>query len=256
MWIHTRNRLASAGRLSSVLLRHRRTSSSTTGATRTTRCTTHSRRTRTSTRRAMLTTTRRGIQYPDPVNRTDRADIALHISYAALAADVDVLFNQGTDAARQAAAHQAGGGRFWWTTDTKIMWYDDGATWATVGSIAPGAITSLLIADGTIQDVDIAANAGIMISKLAGYPGDPSRVLYGNGSWAIPTIYPVNTRPGSYTLSLGDSNGLVEMNSGAANTVTIPNDGTASFPLGSQITIAQIGGGQTNIAGAGGNLVP
>jgi len=200
----------------------------------------------------MLTTTRRGIQYPDPVNRTDRADIALHISYAALAADVDVLFNQGTDAARQAAAHQAGGGRFWWTTDTRIMWYDDGATWATVGSIAAGAITSLLIADGTIVDADISAAAAILISKLSGFPNDRTRQLLGDGSWAIPTISGPNVRPGNYTLTLPDSNSLVEMNVAGANTVTIPNDGTTTFPVGSQVTIAQIGAGQTSIAAAGG----
>src|SRR5215510_3513273 len=79
----------------------------------------------------MLTTTRRGIQYPNP-DRSDRADIALHLSYVATAADVDVLFQQGTDAARIAAAHQSGGGKFWWTTDTLLMWYDDGAVWRQV----------------------------------------------------------------------------------------------------------------------------
>jgi hypothetical protein len=83
----------------------------------------------------MLTTTRRAIQYPN-TDRSDRADIALHISYAALAADVDVLYNQGTDAARLAAAHQTNGGRLWWTTDTNLLWYDDGTTWR---SIAPPA---------------------------------------------------------------------------------------------------------------------
>jgi len=79
----------------------------------------------------MLTTTRRGISYPNP-DRSDRADISLHISTVALAADADVLFQQGTDAARQAAPHQSGGGKFWWATDTALMWYDDGTTWRQV----------------------------------------------------------------------------------------------------------------------------
>jgi len=79
----------------------------------------------------MLTTSRRQISYPNP-DRSDRADIALHISYVALAADVDCLFNQGTDAARQAATHQPGGGRFWYATDTQLLWYDDGANWKSV----------------------------------------------------------------------------------------------------------------------------
>jgi hypothetical protein len=86
----------------------------------------------------MLTTTRRGISYPDP-NRLDRADIALHIGNVATAADADVLFNQGLDADRLAATHQPGGGRFWWTTDSKLLWYDDGTVWS---SVAPTSATA------------------------------------------------------------------------------------------------------------------
>jgi hypothetical protein len=79
----------------------------------------------------MLTTSRRGVSYPNP-DRSDRADIALHIGNIAAAVDVDTLFNQGTDAARLAAAHQNGGGRFWWTTDTALLWYDDGTAWRSL----------------------------------------------------------------------------------------------------------------------------
>jgi len=199
----------------------------------------------------MQTTTRRGISYPS-ADRSDRADIALHIGNVATALDVDVLFNQGTDAARQAAAHQAGGGRFWWTTDTHIMWYDDGAAWATVGSIAAGTITSALILDGTIVDADCAAAMALAISKLAGFPNDKTRSLMGDGSWAVPVMGAVNQRTASYTLTLADNNALVEMNVAAANQVTVPPDSTASFPLGSEVTVAQLGAGQTQIvAGSG-----
>jgi len=147
----------------------------------------------------MLSTPRRAIQYPDPAAKTDRADIATHISYVALAADVSTLFNQGTDAARQAAAHQAQGGRFWWATDTKIMWYDDGTNWQQI----------------------------------------------------LPTT-PVNTQVASYTLTLADNNGIVEMNVGGANTLTVPNDTLANFAVGSSVTITQLGAGQTTLAAAGG----
>jgi len=197
----------------------------------------------------MQTTTRRGVQYPS-ADRSDRADIATHFGYLASAVDVDVLFNQGTDAARQAAAHQSGGGRFWWTTDTLIMWYDDGAAWRTVGSIAAGSITGALIQDGTITDVDIAANAAIQILKLSGFPNDVTKTLMGNGAWAVPVMTGPNTRTASYTLTLPDSNGIVEMN--VVGTVTIPADATTSFPVGSQVTITQMAAGQSNIAGAGG----
>lgn len=85
----------------------------------------------------MLATSRRAIQYPN-TDRTDRADIALHLSYVALAADADVLYDQGTDADRIAADHQADGGRYWWTTDTLLLWYDDGTNWHQVGQSDPG----------------------------------------------------------------------------------------------------------------------
>jgi microcystin-dependent protein len=85
----------------------------------------------------MQTTPRRGIQYPS-LDRSDRADIPLHISYLATAVDVDVLYTSGTDAQRQAAAHQSGGGRLFWCTDTKQLWYDDGAAWQAIGSQEPG----------------------------------------------------------------------------------------------------------------------
>lgn len=83
----------------------------------------------------MLTTSRRAIQYPNP-NRSDVADVPLHMGYLAAALDVDVVFNQGTDAARVASAHQSGGGRFWWTTDTFLLWYDDGTIWRSVAPTA------------------------------------------------------------------------------------------------------------------------
>lgn len=80
----------------------------------------------------MLNTSRRAIPYPN-TDRSDRPDIPLHFQNLANALDVDVVYDQGTDAARIADAHQAGGGRLWWTTDTLIMWYDDGTNWHQVG---------------------------------------------------------------------------------------------------------------------------
>jgi len=121
------------------------------------------------------------------------------MSYLALATDVDVLFNQGTDAARQAAAHQSGGGRFWWATDSKVMWYDDGAAWQQV----------------------------------------------------IPTT-PINLQTASYTLTLADINGIVEMNVAGANNLTVPNDTLANFQIGSSVTISQLGAGQTTLVAASG----
>jgi hypothetical protein len=149
----------------------------------------------------VLASTRRGISYPNP-DRSDRDDIAAHIGNVIAALDVDVVYNQGTDAARLAAAHQSGGGRFWWTTDTLTMWYDDGATWQNL--------------------------AGLLV---------------------------YNTQTASYTLVLSDANKVVEMNVASANNITLSLDATTNFPIGTSITIVQLGAGQTTIVATGGVTV-
>lgn len=83
-----------------------------------------------------LTSTRRGISYPNP-DRSDRPDIPLWIGNLIPALEADVVFTHGTGAARVAAAHYSGGGRIWWETDNKLLYYDDGAAW---WPISPGTI--------------------------------------------------------------------------------------------------------------------
>ena len=58
----------------------------------------------------------------------------------------------------------------------------------------------------------------------------------------------------SYTLTSGDVNLLVEMNtpSGSSNTVTVPSNASASIDIGSQLVITQYGAGQTTIAAGSG----
>lgn len=62
----------------------------------------------------------------------------------------------------------------------------------------------------------------------------------------------ISTKAGDYTLALADANTLVEMNVAAANIVTVPANATAAFPVGTTISIAQLGPGQTSLVAAGG----
>lgn len=63
---------------------------------------------------------------------------------------------------------------------------------------------------------------------------------------------PANTQTASYELTLSDIGKVVEMNVGSGNNLTVPPNSTAAIPVGSQITILQIGSGQTTIvAGSG-----
>jgi len=69
-------------------------------------------------------------------------------------------------------------------------------------------------------------------------------------------IHSINTQTGtSYTLAIGDANGVVDTDNGSANTVTVPPTLSPDFPVGTQILVIQQGGGQTTIvAGSGVNL--
>lgn len=63
----------------------------------------------------------------------------------------------------------------------------------------------------------------------------------------------INTQVGAaYTLVLGDRGKVIEMNNAAANTLTIPLNADAAFPIGTQITVIQLGAGQTTIAATAG----
>lgn len=61
-----------------------------------------------------------------------------------------------------------------------------------------------------------------------------------------------NNQPGSYTLTLLDAGKLIEMNVASANTVTVPADATVAFQIGTTISVAQQGAGQTTLVAAGG----
>jgi hypothetical protein len=103
----------------------------------------------------MQNTARRIIAYPD-LTRGDRPDVPAHLYNLATKLDVDVLYQQGTDAQRGASGYQVGGGRFWWTTDTNLLWYDDGNNWHVVSTSLTGAILA------TIYDAkgDLIAGTG------------------------------------------------------------------------------------------------
>lgn len=66
-------------------------------------------------------------------------------------------------------------------------------------------------------------------------------------------VIPINAQSGtSYTLVMEDMNKAVRLGNAGAITLTVPANATTAFPIGSVITIRQIGAGQVTVAGAGG----
>jgi len=62
----------------------------------------------------------------------------------------------------------------------------------------------------------------------------------------------VNVQTGNYTLELTDANGLVQMDVGSANNLTVPPYVSVAVPVNTQILVQQLGAGQTTlVAGSG-----
>lgn len=65
------------------------------------------------------------------------------------------------------------------------------------------------------------------------------------GGLSAPTV---NAQTGtSYTLVLTDANNVVTMSNASANTVTIPANSAVAFPVGTVISVIQLGAGVTTV---------
>lgn len=85
----------------------------------------------------MPTTTRLALPYPAS---TSPADVPADIQALANALDTAVLYSQGVDASKPAAATQ---GKFYWATDTSTLYVDSGSSWIPVGIPAQdGSVTA------------------------------------------------------------------------------------------------------------------
>jgi len=115
----------------------------------------------------------------------------------------------------------------------------------------------------TVGDMIIGGTAGAEARLPIGSASQVLTVTAGLPAWAAPasTGAPpaVNPQTGTtYTLALTDApaassnQGIVTMNNGSANTLMIPTNASVAFPLGTIVSVIQLGAGQTTIAAAGG----
>jgi hypothetical protein len=111
-------------------------------------------------------------------------------------------------------------------------------------------------------------NTGSGGGSGAGFPFSGSAVITGSllisgsgvtitGSLNVtgPIIVPFNIQSTNYTLQLADAGDIVEINSGSANTVTIPSSSVTNFTIGTQITVVQYGTGQTTFTTGSTNVL-
>lgn len=109
----------------------------------------------------------------------------------------------------------------------------------------------------TTPTLTLAATSSTTSGRVS-FDASADKLYIGDGTQAVefaPSTLITNARTASYTLALADKDKVVEVSNAAANTVTIPTNATAAFPVGTQVNIIQTGAGQTTISGTSGVTV-
>jgi hypothetical protein len=109
----------------------------------------------------------------------------------------------------------------------------------------------------TLGDIITGGAAGVEQRLGIGSTNNVLTVVAGAPAWAASSGSPppVNAQIGTtYGLVLSDApassanQGIVTMNNGSANTLTIPANASVAFPVGTVVQVVQLGAGQTTIA--------
>lgn len=115
--------------------------------------------------------------------------------------------------------------------------------------------------------ITIAVAGGFSVSGTASTGGAGQRLLVLIPATTVTKVFctllgagqtsrSVNAQTGtSYTFVLGDKDAVVTASNGAAQTYTIPLSSSVAYPLGTQLTLAQIGTGAVTAVGASGVTV-
>jgi len=157
------------------------------------------------------------------------------------------------------------------TTTNQIEWNkgsDAAPNWQPVSvPLTASIITNSLIATDavdarTIQDgvVGAAELSNTLKPSVSAAPATEALRALGTGvnnacagnDIRLTGVSNVSIQGGNYTLALADAGGMVRMNVGGANTLTVPSNGSVAFPVGTIINVMQYGPGNTTIAAAGG----
>lgn len=126
--------------------------------------------------------------------------------------------------------------------------FDAGA----IGSedIASSAIVESKIATGAVTSSKIMTSVALTTPDIGAATGTSLNTT-GNVISHIAT----NAVSGTYTLVAADDGKIVEMNNASGTTLTVPNDSSVNFAIGTQIIVVQTGAGQSTVAGAVGVVI-
>lgn len=141
---------------------------------------------------------------------------------------------------------------------------DGGTGVSTLTGYVKGNGTSPFTASATIPISDLtgtlpANNGGTGLTSA----GTAGNVLTSNGTtWvssAAPSgavSYPQNIQSGNYTLGLSDAGKHIYSSNTAAQTITIPTNASVAFPIGSVVTIVNMGTNKILLSASGVSIVP
>jgi hypothetical protein len=135
-------------------------------------------------------------------------------------------------------------------TDTGKMKIGNGTTawnslaYAITGAV--GTVTSITAGTG-LSGGTITSTGTIAIDTATTVDVSTAQTLT-NKTLTDPKInLAFDAETASYTAVLANNNQIVTMNNASANTFSIPTNASVAFPIGTQITVLQIGAGQTTI---------
>lgn len=113
------------------------------------------------------TSTRFAISEPS-ADRSDAADVPLYVRNIVSAIEsLGAIYGKGLIAARPAAGVI---GRFYWSTDEDILYFDDGAAWNSVGHVGAGSIGTTELADASVTTAKLAQYAALQQGLYAARP--------------------------------------------------------------------------------------
>jgi hypothetical protein len=155
------------------------------------------------------------------------------------------------------------------TDDVDSVSIPPGSRWSGTFRYSVGDDSWLLIADdggggvGTVTTADVSDftegtqdaiaplfTGGVHSGISFVYDDANSRI---NATVVEVTTVSVNIQTGTtYTLVLSDAGKVVEMHNSSTNTVTIPNNTSVAFPVGTILEVFQYGAGTTSVAAASG----
>ena len=164
-----------------------------------------------------------------------------------MAVVTQIQVRRGTAAQWTSANPTLAAGEWGYETDTNKVKIGNGSTaWTSLGYQGAGDIEGVtagtgLSGGGTSGTVTVSIDTSVTADLST------AQTLT-NKTLTDPKInLAFDAETASYTAVLANNSQVVTMSNASANTFSIPTNASVAFPIGTQITVLQIGAGQTTI---------